>query len=510
MKKFFAAFLCCSSLFAAAQVSRNFIGDSLDRYIDSALPRWNLPGLAVCIVKDGQVAWMKGYGFTQAGGSEKVDANTLFMIGSNTKAFTATALAMLAAEKKLSLDDKVQKWMPGFRLNNALAGKEIMLRDLLCHRLGFETFQGDFTYWTSNLSRKQVIEKMSKVKAVYDFRTTWGYCNAAFVTAGEVIPLAAGTPWESFLQTRIFTPLEMNRTLALSKDMAVATNKAFPHTVRDGELLKLPFPLIDNLAPAGSISSSVSDMSHWITMLLANGKWKNNTIVSPAAIEATRVPHSVMGRHSGFPFNVFNTGHYQLYGLGWVTGEYNGKEIISHTGGVNGFVSSVTLVPEMNLGIVILTNTDQNTLYESLKAEITDAYMQLPYREYDKLVSHYMQQQDEQAKKWIQEKKDSIEAPQPALLPFSAYAGRYTNDLYGYVDVRFEKNHLKIYFEHHPALVAELDWLGNHRFLCSFNDPVFGRKDIPFQVKNGKVEGFTLRLANFVEMTTYDFKKKGR
>jgi CubicO group peptidase (beta-lactamase class C family) len=141
------------------------------------------PRHRVCIIKNGKVVVMKGYGVTEAGTNNKVDENTLFLIGSNTKAFTATALAILDAEKKLSLDDRVTKWIPEFKLDNKLAGEQAIIRDLLCHRIGFQTFQGDFTYWTSDLSRKEVIEKMSHIKAPYEFRTRWGYTNAAFLTA---------------------------------------------------------------------------------------------------------------------------------------------------------------------------------------------------------------------------------------------------------------------------------------------------------------------------------------
>src|SRR6185369_15513876 len=195
-----------------------------------------IPGIAVCVVKNGKVVVMKGYGVKDYDANEKVDENTLFMIGSNTKAFTATAIAMLDADKKLSLEDNVTKWIPEFKLENKMAGEQAIIRDLLCHRIGFRTFQGDFTYWTSNLTRAEVIEKMSHIKAVYPFRTKWAYTNAAFLTAGEIIPQASGLQWETYLTEKIFKPLGMNRTLALSKDLPAATNKCAPYTTAEGKL----------------------------------------------------------------------------------------------------------------------------------------------------------------------------------------------------------------------------------------------------------------------------------
>lgn len=508
MRIFLPAFALLLAAFSTdAQVSRNFIGDSLNTYIDSAMKQWQLPGMSVCIIRDNKVVWMKGYGSTEIAGAEKVDEHTLFMIGSNSKAFTGTALAILDNEKLLSLNDKVQKWIPEFRLRDDLASKDIMVRDLLCHRLGFETFQGDFTYWTSNLSSKEVIAKMALVKAPYAFRTKWGYCNAAFLTAGEIIPRVTQKTWAEFLKEKIFNPLGMNRTLALSADLPAATNKAFAHTIKEGQLIKIPFANIDNLAPAGSISSSASDMSHWVMMQLNNGKWNDNKILSPSVLEATRTPQSILSRRSEFPFN---KGHYQLYGLGWVLGEYTGREIVSHTGGVNGYVSSVTLVPEEKTAIIILTNTDQNLLFEALKAELLDACLGLPFRNYQKL--YYQSWQGEQAseKKWLKKMADSIQMRQPQSQPFTAFAGTYTNELYGKTWVKLENNHVKLYFEHHPKLSAELDWLGNNRFLCTFNDPIFGTKVIPFYVKDGKVSGYTLKLADFIEYTPYEFTKSSK
>src|ERR1700761_8372206 len=173
-----AGLFTCISISFAQHIDRSkFIKDSLDFYINRALTNWRIPGAAVCIVKDGKVVLMKAYGIKELGLPAKVDVNTLFMIGSNTKAFTATALATLQADKKLSLDDKVTKYLPQFKLQDKPAGEMAVIRDLLCHRLGFQTFQGDFTFYNTNLSRNEVIEKLGLIKAKYPFRTKWGYTN---------------------------------------------------------------------------------------------------------------------------------------------------------------------------------------------------------------------------------------------------------------------------------------------------------------------------------------------
>ena len=422
MKKicFLILLLATEKIFSQTDSLPAFVRDSLDSYVTRALTDWEIPGVAVCIVKNGKVVVMKGYGVKDYDTKEKVDANTLFMIGSNSKAFTATALAMLDADKKLSLDDKVTKWIPEFKLDNKAAGEQAIIRDLLCHRIGFRTFQGDFTYWTSNLTRHEVIEKMSHIKATYLFRTTWGYTNAAFLTAGEIIPKATGMQWEDFIKAKIFDPLDMKSTLALSKDFPNAPNKCSPYTKAEGKLVKIPFCLIDNLASAGSIGSSVSDMSHWVMMQLDNGRYNGQQVVPSQAIAQTRVPHSILG-NGGV---IFNEGHFALYGLGWFLQEYCGRKIVAHTGGVNGFVTSVTLIPEEKLGIIVFTNTDQNSFFEALKWEIMDAYFGKPYRNYSNVyLANYKTQLNAELKK-DQMLKDSAALHLKTELPVTSLHGK--------------------------------------------------------------------------------------
>jgi CubicO group peptidase (beta-lactamase class C family) len=481
-----------------------FVRDSLDSYIQQALQDWQIPGVAVGIVKDGQVLLVKGYGVKELGVSDPVDANTLFMIGSNTKLFTATSLAMLDAEKKLSLDDPVTKWLPHFKLHNAAAGQQAIITDLLCHRIGFRTFQGDFTYWTSNLSREEVTEKMSHIQATYPFRTTWGYTNAAFLTAGQIIPRATGTSWEDFVRVRIFAPLGMSRTLALSRELPAATNKAAPYTMSDyTKLVKIPYCQIDNLAPAGSISSSVKDLSKWVIMQLANGQFAGKQVVPEIAIAKTRRPQSIEGNWTP----PFNEGHFRLYGLGVELQEYNGKEIVSHTGGVNGFVSSLTMIPEERLGIIVLTNSDQNEFYQALKWEILDAFLGLPFRNYSKFYLVQYTRETDSVVARDRQLKDSAALHLKTTLPILAYTGEYVNGVYGTMKVVREEGELRMRFAHHPAMYAKLEPLGGNRFYATFSDPEFSKAIFPFSTSGQQVKSVTVKVADFVEYNAYEFTK---
>ena len=205
-----------------------------------------------------------------------------------------------------------------------------------------------------------------------------------------------------------------------------------------GELQKIPYGNIDNMAPAGSIASSANDMSKWVTALLANGKWDGKQVIPAAAIAQTRTPHSILG-NGGHPFN---KAHFALYGLGWFLEEYAGRKIVAHTGGVNGFVTSVCLVPEDKLGIIVLTNTDANNFYEALRNEIEDVYLGLPYRNYSRLYLQRHRANEQEEAKAYKKIRDSIDLHPQSALPLSAYAGEYKHDVYGSMTMTVENNKL--------------------------------------------------------------------
>jgi CubicO group peptidase (beta-lactamase class C family) len=481
-----------------------FIKDSLDTYINRALKDWNIPGLAVAIVKDGKLVIAKGYGKQSMSRNERVDENTLFMIGSNTKAFTATIVSWLQYDNKCSLNDKVVKWLPDFNMKDPWVTRELNLTDILCHRIGMETFQGDFMYWTSALTEADVVKKFGELTPMYGFRSKWGYTNAGFVVAGECIQKITNESWESNVKKKIFIPLQMNRTVALSAEIPSQQNIAAPHTLVFDTLKLLPYPIIDNLAPAGSVCSSVSDMSHWLICQLDNGKYNGIPVIPFPVIQETRKPRSIIG-NSNPPFN---RSHFSLYGLGWELTDYEGREIVYHGGGVNGFLTSVTMIPEEKLGVIVLTNTDQNYLSEALKWEIVDAYLNLPYRNYSKTFLKYFKIGTGRDFSAYRSLKDSVAMHIKPSVDLRNYTGHYVNPVYGYLDIVLSGNNLRMTFEHHPNLTGILEGLGGNRFLCTYNDPGFGIKVLPFKIENNRVKSLVLRVADFVEFTEYEFVKQ--
>jgi CubicO group peptidase (beta-lactamase class C family) len=493
---------CFSTNFLLAQIP-DFIAKDLDNYILEGMQKWNIPGVSVAIVKDGKIVHTKGYGILEQGKKKKVDENTLFMMASNTKAFVGTSLAWLEYQEKCSLDDYLVDWVPEFRMNDPWVGAHVKLNDILSHQLGLSTFQGDFLYFYSNLTRDDIYKKFPKIVPDYGFREKYGYSNVGFFWAGESIKKITGEDWNVFIENNILLPLEMNRTKTLSVKIAKEKNLASVHTLQEGELKVFPHTNIDVIGPAASMSSSAKDMSHWLIAQLDSGRYKGKQVIPFKVIENTRDPRIEIG-HSHHPFN---KSHFSLYGLGWELEDYENREIISHTGGLIGFVSSVSLVPEENLGVVVLTNTDANWFYDALKWEIIDAYLGLPKRNYSDVYYQFYTHRQAMEEERLAALDDTISMhfePNPGL---EAFTGKYLNKIYGEINIEKQDQELILYFEHHPDLKAKLEYLYGNRFLCTYFPERMGIEIFPFRIEDGKVSGFSLKVADRLEYNRYEFVK---
>lgn len=502
MKKvFFLSLFLCS--FYSSFSQNTFISDSLDTYIHREMRRWDVPGLAVAIVKDGKVIVSKGYGIRNIHKpDEKVNGNTLFQIASNTKAFTATSIALLASQKRLSLDDKVARWMPAFKLKDTLASENVTIRDLLCHRLGLETFQGDIVNWGSNMSRKEIIANFPNIDPVYSFRSHFGYCNAGFLTAGEIIPLATDTSWDDFVDYNFFKPLKMARTTTAWYGIYTDTNACIPYTMCEGKLERMPYVNIDNLGPAASVNSCANDLSHWLLMQLDSGRYEGKQVVPFPVLQTTRTSNTIISDQNN-PY--FPSKHFMTYGLGWFLEDYNGMKIIRHDGGSNGFVTTTCIIPELNLGIVVLTNTDANNLYGALRQQIIDAYMDLPYRNYSEYYHARASKKERQDEDSLKKERRLVAKRNKPELPLKAYTGKYHNAVYGDITIGEDKGKLVMYFSHHPQLLGYLYPREKSTFLCTYSDPEYGIKVIPFTIKDKKATSVTVSINDFIDFQKYEF-----
>ncbi len=508
-----------------AETSQNlaipaFVRDSLDSYVEREMQKWRVPGLALAIVKDGRIVKLRGYGIKHTGvygtKADSIDEHTLFMIGSCSKAFTATALASLEADSVLSLNDKVTKWLPDFRLYETSATQQAIITDMLCHRSGLKTFQGDFTYWSSNLTRKEIIQKFGANKPVSAFRTRYGYCNAGFLTAGEILPKATGKEWENVVRERFFQALGMTRTVALAAEFDGTSNHAKGHTLYDSKVLQLPTPAIDNLAPAGSIGSSVHDLVKWTAMQLDTGKVNGVQLFKKQAILRTWRGETIV---SPFKNRLLPT-HFGLYGLGWFVSDYASRQLLEHDGGVDGFTTTVAFLPEEKLSVIVLTNTDANSLYASLKWRILDAYLQQPVKEYSALLlANAEEDAAEERKRLTEARSKAASNPAPALA-LKEYVGKYVHPVYGEIEVQASagtsnansngnsNGGLRVLLSHHAQSTGTLQALGGNEFLCTFANPTFGIHPARFEAVSGVVKSLTLKVNDFIEYDSYTFEKK--
>lgn len=484
----------------------SFITDSLDSYIQRGMDQWQIPGLAVVIVKDGQVVLMKGYGVREIGKNDKVDENTLFIIASNSKLFTGTSIAKLDLEKKLSLNDKVTKYIPWFKLYDSNATRLANVRDMLCHRLGLKTFQGDFTFWDSNLPKDSIIWKMRYLKPPGEFRQDYGYCNSAFLVAGQVLEKVTGQSWESYVQQNILDPLGMTNTYMNTAGLSKRNNVARPHNNLYSNLTVIPFDQVDNLGPATSMVSNVKDLSKWLKMQLDSGRYDGKQVLPWAVLQRTRVGNIVVGstKSAAFPM------HLRMYGLGVYMTDYAGRQVYWHTGGAFGHVTNVCFVPEEKLGISILTNNDNQSFFEALRYQILDAYLGVKYSDRSKYQYGFFVQGKRQVEAELDSMKIRVERKKQPDVPLENYTGDYYNTVYGKISISRKDNILVCRFQHHPDLIGYMEYMDGNEFRVTYSNIGYGIYPAKFTMDNNKAIQVVIKANDFVESDAYLFAKDPR
>ena len=327
----------------------------INLYAEKVRRDWNVPGFAVAIVKDDKVIFAKGYGVRTLGKPEKVDDNTIFAIASNSKAFTTAGLAILVDEGKLKWDDKVTKYLPDFQMPDAFVTSEITVRDLVSHRSGLGTFSGDLLWYETTYTDDEVLSRIKYLKPVNGFRATYGYQNLMFMTAGKVLEKVSGKTWQDFVKERILLPLGMTRTTASVKDLK--SNVSSPHNESGGKLRSLPPGNVDSARAAAGLNSSVAELAQWLRLQLGRGTFNGKQIFSTKqSQEMWQQNLPIQISDGGMKFNP--TRHFNGYGLGWFLNDYQGRKVVSHGGGLDGMISQTAMMPEENLGVVILTNSE--------------------------------------------------------------------------------------------------------------------------------------------------------
>ncbi|MCS6816816.1 MAG: serine hydrolase [Blastocatellia bacterium] len=467
----------------------------LEAYIVRAMREWEVPGLALAIVKNDAVVLAKGYGVKQLGESAPVTERTIFAIGSASKAFTTAALAMLVEEGKLQWDDPVVKYLPDFQLFDPYVTRELTIRDLVTHRSGLE--RADLLWYGSMYEREEIVRRIRFLKPRWSFRSRFGYQNILYLVAGQVIRAVTGKTWDEVIRERIFQPLGMTASTTSVKALRAATDVATPHARVEDVVRPIPWRDIDNIAPAGSINSNVLEMTEWIRLHLNEGTYRGRRFWSAAMEREMQTPQTIVRPEP--PYSVlFPEARFLTYGLGWFLHDYRGRKIVEHGGNIDGMSALVVLVPEEKFGFVILTNMNGTLLVHALKYRILDVFFGASPRDWSAEFlqrAKALQEQQQAAVKRIEEAR--VTGTQPAL-PRAQYIGTYENDVYGQVSVEEEAGKLVLRFG--PTRVGDLEHWHYETFRVRWRDPLLPRAFAIFVPDvEGKISELRMRISGLFE-----------
>jgi CubicO group peptidase (beta-lactamase class C family) len=488
-----------------------------DARVEEVMKASGVPGAAVALVEDGAVTLARGYGVKKLGSPAPVDPDTLFQIGSTTKAFTTAALAILVDEGKLGWDDRVIDHMPEFRLYDPWVTREITVRDLLVHRSGLGLGQGDLMFIpTTTISRAETVRRLRFLKPATSFRSGFAYDNVLYVAAGQLVEAVSGETWEHFVESRIFRPLGMTTSVTNDVDRLAAPNRAFPHG-RLGELRGAgPQQAFDekkvaigaNAGPAGAIAAGANDIARWLLVQLAGGRLPgpDERLFSAEAghemwkavvpVPATQLPGPLADAIPQF----------RAYALGWVVQDYRGHRVIQHSGGTQGFRTLILLIPEKNVGIAVANNSEDNEFAPGLVYELLDHYLGLPKHDWPKAFKDFMDARIAAGLEAQRAAGASRPESKPSL-PASGYAGRYADPWYGPIEVRESGGALTIDFRQTPGMVGPLEHWAYDTFVARWPDPLIEPAFVSFQLDaSGKPARIEMKRFSPVADFSFDYQ----
>jgi CubicO group peptidase (beta-lactamase class C family) len=450
--------------------------ESLDRYIEQAVRDWEVPGLAIAIVRNDSVLVAKGYGVRELGKPERVDGNTVFNVASLTKSFTATAAAMLVDENKLSLDAPARRYLPGLEFTDPYLTANVTMRDLLSHRTGLRS--ANMMWVLSDISRAEIVRRARFLQPDRPFRTEQIYSNVGFVIAGEALAAASGTSYENLIRQRIFAPLGMRSTTISMADLAGQTNKVSPHAIIGGVQRSFAWRSYDTTAAAGAINSTANDMATWLRFQMGDGVFGGKRLVSAAQMSEMHSPQTII-RVTPAMKRARQVEGWPAYGLGWNIMDYRGHPMIWHSGSGAGQPVLMTVFPDDHLGILVMVNTSvAGFLHGMLTNKIADTYLGFPARDWSGEMLPRKAEIRGASAKALADLQRVSNPKAPAAHDLAAYTGTYSDSLYGEQTVRVASGRLTLQMEGPKGQIADLTQMNNETFLALWRDPTF-REDYP-------------------------------
>lgn len=502
MKKTISIPLVALCLFIGQTLTgQSYTSKQIDSIVNKSMNIRPNAGIAVAVVKDNEVVHLKGYGVRSIHTKEAVDENTLFAIASNSKAFTTTALAILVDEGKLSWHDKVVDHIPEFKMYSPYVTENFNIQDLLTHRSGLGLGAGDLMFFPdgSNFTIEDVLQSFQYQKPVSAFRTKYDYDNLLYIVAGEVVSRVSGMSWADFVETKIMSPLGMDRSVGVYQRLQDKSNVAFPHSSQKGQLKQLEhYTKSDEaLGAAGGIYASVKDLSKWLFLNLDKGKYgedSNKQLISENNHKVIWQPHT------NIEFNVasrppYNT-HFRSYGLGWHLSDRNGYIVAEHTGSLPGMLSRTILIPELKVGIVVLTNTDPGSYSSStIASTIMDAYLGVEKTDWIANADKRLKESEAESDSAITAVWQTVEKAKSTQIDYSNFVGTYQDNWFGKVDVFLKDGKLWFKSYRSPKLNGEMFFYKANTFAVKWE-----YRDMPCDAfamftldENGKAIGIKMK-----------------
>ena len=484
----------------------------LDELIQNTLKTFDVPGISLGIVKDGKVVYSKGFGVRSLTTNQKMTDETLVGIASNSKGFTGTALAILADEGKLKFDDKVSKYIPEFQMNDAYVSQEITIKDLITHRAGLGLGQGDLMFFPEGgpLTVNDIIHNVRYLKPENPFRTTLDYNNIMFIVAGEVIHRVSGLNWAEFIEQRILKPVGMNASYG-SYSRAKAANVSNiidAHAPVDGKAVAVPHDWNETGNAAGGIISNIKDMSTWAEFLMNGFTTKaGKKLVTDKNIQqlwnlqiSTPVPLK----------NAYDS-NFGGYGLGWFLTDVKGHKQVYHTGGLIGTVTQFTLIPDMKLGIIVLTNQQSGAAFSAITNTVKESYLGMPEKDWVKLYGDRMTKVNadyDKGKKEVFAKSENFKKDKTAQIKNEQIVGTYTDPWFGDVMISNDGKTLRIFCKNSPRLKGELLPYSSNVMIAKWDDRSYDADAfVNFSLdENGKATGMKLKPISEVTDFSFDFE----